>query len=92
MNSKLPEFLSNMLKEQYKESEVKNIINGYKIRRKTTFRVNTLKSNIEEIANILNQNKMEYKKVKWSKEAFILENVSERQIKELAIYNEGKIY
>ena len=49
----IPEFLKEKLENQYKKEEILKIIEGYKAKRKVTFRVNTLKSNNDEIKNIL---------------------------------------
>ncbi len=68
------------------------IIQGYQVKRKTTFRVNTLKVQIQEVIEILEQNNIEYDTVEWSKEAFILKNVSENEVRNLELYQEGKIY
>ena len=56
----MPEFLINMLNKQYGEEKVKEILEGYSKKRKVTFRVNTLKSNNEEIENILITNSFYY--------------------------------
>ncbi len=92
MEGRLPEFLTKMLKEQYGKEMTNEILQSYQVKRKTTFRVNTLKAKTEEIKEILEQNQIKYKTVKWSKEAFILENVTEKEIRNLSIYEEGKIY
>ena len=86
------EFLEVMLKEQYGIETAKKIINGYLIKRKTTLRINTIKSNIEEIKNKLQESKIEYEEVPWSKEALIIKNVDEKTIQEMDIYQDGKIY
>ena len=39
----MPEFLMNMLKEQYGEELTKKILDGYSAKRKVTLRANTLK-------------------------------------------------
>ena len=88
----MPEFLKKMLEEQYGEETTNKIIEGYNVKRKTTLRVNTLKSNIEEIEKVLQNNQIEYQKVKWSKEALIIKNVTEKEIRNLEIYEQGKIY
>ena len=88
----LPEFFINKLEKQYGKEISSNIINGYNVKRKVTFRVNTLKSSIEKIEKILNEKKIDYKKVAWSNEAFILENTKENEIQELDIYKNGEIY
>lgn len=92
MNHDIPEFLRKMLKEQYGEEITTKIVHGYSKKRYTTLRVNALKSKTSEIENILQENKIEYQKVTWSEEAFILKNVSEKEIKNLEIYKDGKIY
>lgn len=86
------EFLEVMLKEQYRIETAKKIINGYLTKRKTTLRINTIKSNIEEIKNKLQESKIEYEEVPWSKEALIIKNVDEKTIQEMDIYQDGKIY
>ena len=92
MKAKIPEFLNAMLQEQYGKQITEKILQGYQTKRNTTFRVNTLKGNVSEIEDILKKQNIAYEKVEWSKEAFILKNVSEKEIKNLAIYQEGKIY
>ncbi len=86
------EFLEVMLKEQYGIETAKKIINGYLTKRNTTLRINTIKSNIEEIKNKLQESKIEYEEVPWSKEALIIKNVDEKTIQEMDIYQDGKIY
>lgn len=91
-NMKTPEFLRKMLEEQYGQAITEKIIQGYQARRYTTFRVNTLKTTVPEIELILKEKKIEYEKVVWSEEGFIVKNVSEKEIRALEIYEEGKIY
>ncbi len=86
------EFLQSMLEEQYGTEISKKIMEGYTKQRTVTFRVNTLKSNVETIENKLKESNIEYEKISWSKEAFILENVNEKEIQELDIYKNGEIY
>lgn len=86
------EFLVKKLEEQYGEELTKKIVAGYKVKRKVTFRVNTIKSTVQEIEKVLEENNIKYEKVLWSKEAFVLNNCTEKEIEELEIYKEGKIY
>lgn len=92
MENNLPDFLLEMLKKQYGIETTKKIIDGYSKNRLTTFRINTIKSNNEEIEEVLNRENIEYEKSNISNEAYILKNVDESKIKELEIYKEGKIY
>ena len=85
-------FLEEKLEKQYGKKITKEIIEGYQEKRKTTLRINTIKSNIEEIKNELEKEKIEYETVKWSKEALIIKNADEKTIQEMEIYKNGKIY
>lgn len=86
------EFLQKLLEEQYGRELKDKIFQGYKANRVVTFRVNTLKSSIGEIEEKLKESNIEYEKVIWSGEAFIIKNIRENDIRELDIYKEGKIY
>lgn len=88
----IPNFLIENLKNQYSEKYVEEILKGYNEKRKVTFRVNTLKSNVSKIEKVLEENNIKYKKVKWSKEAFILDDAKEDDIEKLDIYKNGEIY
>lgn len=85
-------FLEEKLEKQYGTNITKEIIEGYQTKRKTTLRINTIKSNIEEIKKELEKEKIEYEIVKWSKEALIIKNADEKTIQEMKIYKNGKIY
>lgn len=85
----IPDFLKEMLLNSYDEETVRNIINGL-IKKKTTLRVNKIKSNIEEIKQILDNENIKYDTVSFYSDALIIEN--EDKIRSLDIYKEGKIY
>lgn len=74
------------------KKQLGSIIQGYQTKRKTTFRVNTLKCEVQEAIKVLEENHIEYDTVEWSKDAFILKNDSENEIRNLELYTEGKIY
>lgn len=92
MQSKVPEFLDKMLVNQYGEELAEKILQGYSSNRATTLRVNTIKSNKEEIIKVLNDNDISFKEVLWNNDALILGNATEQDIRKLLIYEEGKIY
>ena len=85
-------FLEEMLEKQYGKETTKTIIEGYKKERKTTLRVNTIKSNIETIKKELKEKKIEYEEVPWNKEALIIKNTNEKTIQEMSIYKNGELY
>lgn len=92
MNFPIPEFLIKLLEEQYGRQTTEEIIKGYQIKRKTTLRINKIKSSIEEIISTLQENHIEYETVRWSTEAIILKDTQEQEIQNLKIYQDGKIY
>lgn len=88
----IPQFLQEMLLQQYGENITKKILEGYKKQRPVTLRVNTIKSNIEKIKKELNKSNITFKEVEWNDDALIIENVREDEIKKLDIYENGEIY
>ena len=91
-SQRIPEFLISLLKEQYGEEHAKRILNGYSKKRVTSFRVNNLKSNYKKIEEELKKNNIEFEKIVWNKDAFIIKDVFQNVIEELDIYKNGKIY
>lgn len=92
MQRMIPQFLEEMLVEQYGEENSKRIIEGYSKIRPVTIRVNTIKSEINFIKKELNQNSIKFKEVLWNKDALIIEEVREDEIKKLSMYQNGEIY
>ena len=88
----MPDELYEILKNQYGDKLAKEILQEEEKEKYVTLRVNTIKSNIEEIKKVLSLEKIEFENVSWYKDAFIIKNVREDKIRNLDIYNEGKIY
>lgn len=92
MEKHVPKFLIEMLNQQYGEEITSKILEGYSQKRKVTFRVNTLKTSIEKVEEVLKNNNIEFEKVSWSDVAYIVKNVREDTLKELEVYKNGEIY
>ncbi len=88
----IPSFLKEKLTIQYGEETTQKIIKGYMAKRKTTLRVNTLKTSSTNVIDILDKNNIKFKKVNWYNDAFIIENANESDIQKLDIYQNGEIY
>ena len=86
----IPEFLHEMLIKEYGEDITKNIIEGYSIKRPTTFRVNTAKIDINLVKDKLIELGINYREVKWNENAIILED--EFEIRKTSLYENGEIY
>ena len=85
-------FYKDLLLENYGENIIDKILNGIKLNKKVTLRVNTLKASIDEIISEFNNLNIEFKQVDWYKDAFIIENAIEKELQEMDIYKQGKIY
>lgn len=86
------EFLIEKLKTTYGESKINEILDGLSLAKKTSFRVNTIKSSIDEIEKILIENSIKYEKYKDLDNVILLEPNSEDLLSKLDIYKDGKIY
>ena len=88
----VPQFLEEKLIEEYGKDSYLKILEGYKAKRNTSIRVNSLKTNIDEVKSILDKEKISYKEVSIYKDALILEGQLEEKIRSLKIYDDGLIY
>lgn len=92
MIKNIPDFLYEKLLKQYGKEITNKIIEGYSKERPVTLRVNTLKNNIQNVKNIFINLGYKVNEVKWYKDALIIENITENEVRELEIYNNGEIY
>ena len=92
MEKQIPQFLKDLLIEQYGEEISAKIENGYKAQRPVTLRVNNLKNSLEKVKEKLAETQIEYETVSWYENALIIKNVREEEIRKLEIYENGEIY
>ena len=88
----IPNFLEDLLLDQYGKDITEKIINGYSQKRPLSLRINTLKTDIVYIKNLFNDLHFNYIEVPWYSSALILKDVSEEQIRKLEIYKNGYVY
>ena len=92
IKKKLPKDFVERLYENYTPLTVDKILSGMSGERSTTLRVNTLKSNVQEVMNDLKENNIKFERVQWYKDALVLKNASEKQVQKLELYENGSIY
>lgn len=93
MLDKLPQKLIERLKLIYTKDELEIIEKWFNIPyRKTSFRVNTIKSTKEEIEKILREKEIEFEKISFLENWYKLINEREKSLWEKDIYKEWKIY
>ena len=88
----MPAFFEEMLSAQYDADAVGRIMDGCAAERPVTLRANTLLSSCEEVAAALDEAGLAWRPVCWYGDAFVVEGVRERQVWDLLIYQEGKVY
>lgn len=91
MKNKIPTFLIDRLINDYGEFLTNKITEGYNKKRLLTLRVNSLKTNVNEIKEFLNSLNIKYESVSWYEDALII-NGDIKNIIELDIYKNGLIY
>ncbi|HBY74328.1 TPA: hypothetical protein DEG21_00090 [Patescibacteria group bacterium] len=70
----------------YSQDDVKITNDGFNSERITSFRVNTIKSNNEEIEEFLSSNKIDFKKIDFIENTYILDKKDEFFIKGSPIF------
>ena len=88
----LPLFFIEKIEKQYGKETAKKIEEGLLEEKPVTLRVNTIKSSLEKVKNELEKNNIEYEFLEWNKDALIIKNVREDEIRKLGIYENGEIY
>ena len=92
MEKQIPQFLKDLLIEQYGEEISAKIENRYKVQRPVTLRANNLKTSLEKVKEKLDEAQIEYETISWYEKALIIKNVREEKIRKLEIYENGEIY
>jgi len=87
----IPERFFERLDEMFGRSLSLKIQDTF-IERPTTFRINTLKPQDQNVVRLLQQDKIMVEKVAWCSDAYILKNSSKRELTKLDIYEKGGIY
>ena len=90
MEKNIPEFLIKKINEQYNDEEAKFILDGLLKTKKSSFRVNKIKSNITEISEILTKNNINFSRQ--LEDGFVINGEDEEKVRSLNIYEDGKIY
>lgn len=92
MMEKMPQFLQQALEKQYGAETAAQIAQGMGGMRRTSLRVNILKSDRETVAQALTQVGIAFEKVSFSADAFLLEAGKEKEIWALPMYENGEVY
>ena len=92
MENIIPTFLVDLLNKEYETNVVKCICDGYMQKRYTTFRINMNKTSVDEVCRKIDELNIKYTKVKWNKEAILLNENMEKALEKIKLYQNGEIY
>ena len=92
VKKKLPKDFIEDIYNNYTPLTVDKILSGMLGDRKTTVRVNTLKSNVQDVIREFKENNIKFDRIEWYKDALVIKNVKEKELQNLEIYQKGKIY
>lgn len=87
----IPQFLKEMLVNQYGQETTEKIIKGY-IKKVVTIRVNTIKANKQEIIDKLKNVQIEFDEIEYNNNALIIRNKNEEDLRKIDMYENGEIY
>lgn len=87
----IPQFLKEMLVNQYGQETTEKIIKGY-IKKAVTIRVNTIKASKQEIIDKLKNAQIEFDEIEYNNNALIIRNKNEEDLRKLDMYENGEIY
>ena len=87
----IPQFLKEMLVNQYGQKKTKKIIKGY-VKKVVTIRVNTIKTDKQEIIDKLKNAQIEFDEIEYNNNALIIRNKNEEDLRKLDMYENGEIY
>lgn len=87
----IPQFLKEMLVNQYGQETTEKIIKGY-VKKVVTIRINTIKTSKQEIIDKLKNAQIEFDEIEYNNNAFIIRNKNEEDLRKLDVYENGEIY
>jgi len=91
VESLLPEKFLESLRLSYNQNIINKVLKGIISEKKTTCRVNTLKTDISGVIKSLREYNIKFHPVPWYKNAMILD-CSRREIENTSLYRDGLIY
>ena len=92
MENQIPQFVKQLFTKQYGEEITNKIIEGYSKRRVVTLRVNTIKTDKQNVKKKLQEVGIETEDISWYEDCLIIKNAREEEIRKLDIYENGEFY
>lgn len=88
----VPEYLSQLLSAQYGGEKAGKIADGFAAKRGVSLRANPLKTTIQQVKTVLQENGIVWQEMSWYADALYLSEATEAQVQALPFYEEGAVY
>lgn len=92
VSQKLPQDFVDNLYSYFSPLQADRILQGFAQDRLTTLRVNTLKTDVRTVMEQLKGVAIKFDRVLWYDDALVIKNRREKDLQELAAYQQGEIY
>jgi NOL1/NOP2/sun family putative RNA methylase len=89
---RLPRDFLQALDSSFPQAAAEAILRGMGAHRRTTLRVNTLRSSAEAILSFFRDHAVKHERVRWYPDAFVLREAREREVQSWEAYSEGHVY
>ena len=89
---RLPRDFIQALDAAFPQAAAEAILRGMGARRRTTLRVNTLRSGPAAILGFFRERAVKHERVRWYPDAFVLRDLCERDVESWDAYREGHVY
>ena len=89
---RLPRDFIQSLDAAFPQAAAEAILRGMGAHRRTTLRVNTLRSGAAAILGFFRERAVKHERVRWYPDAFVLRDLRERDVETWEAYREGQVY
>jgi NOL1/NOP2/sun family putative RNA methylase len=89
---RLPRGFIQALDAAFPQAAAEAILRGMGAHRRTTLRVNTLRSGAAAILGLFKASAVKHERVRWYPDAFVLRDARERDVESWDAYREGQVY
>ena len=89
---KMPKDALSIIEQTFDPAVFDKILQAFRAKRKTTFRVNTLRSTKKEVVDTLRQSGFKFRELQYLPNAFILDDEADNKLLKTDLAADGKIY
>lgn len=92
MKTQIHDLFIERLHAQFPQNIVEQIFRGFSNEKRPVIRINTLKTNTQEMMSFFREKNIQFERIPFLPDALIIKNKKERDFEDMEIYTQGKIY